>query len=77
MFENVDIKKLTRDYSINPLQKDETLDKKDLLYLFCELNFSREEVGKFLNIGVPRVRKFLKLYNLKKDPKLIQPAARR
>ena len=77
MFENVDIKKLTRDYSINPLQKDETLDKKDLLYLFCELNFSREEVGKFLNIGVPRVRKFLKLYNLKKDPKLYLEKSKR
>lgn len=68
MFDNVDTTKLSRDYTENPLKRGELLNESDLRYLFEILNYSREEVSQYLNVGVSTIRKALKVYNIKKSP---------
>ena len=68
MFDNVDTTKLSRDYTENPLKRGELLNESDLRYLFETLNYSREEVSKYFNVGVSTIRKALKTYNIKKSP---------
>ena len=68
MFENVDTSRLSRDYHKFPFKKGELLNESDLRYLFEELNYSRDEVGKFFGVGATPIRRALTTYGIKKSP---------
>lgn len=72
MFEDINISKLSRDYTKLPLKRGEVIPECDLRYLFIDLNYSRDEIGKYLGVGATPVRRCLTLYNLKKPLNLIR-----
>ena len=70
---NIDKTRLKRDYIKNPLIKgkgsspSEKPYKEDLEYLYIELNLSKIELGKYLNLPPTSLSKVLSFYNIKKD----------
>lgn len=70
---NIDKTRLKRDYIKNPLIKgkgsspSEKPYKEDLEYLYIELNLSKIELGKYLNLPSTSLSKVLSFYNIKKD----------
>lgn len=71
MFENVDVSRLTRDYTNEPLRKKELMPESDLRYLFLELNYSRYEIGKYVGCSDTPIRRCLLKYNIKKSQELM------
>lgn len=69
MSNTVDVTRLKRDYSKDPLKRGERPAKEDLEYLYLELNMSREDVSSFLGCGksLRNIKKFLKEYSITKD----------
>ena len=63
---------LIRDYEKDPLKTCEPLIKQDLYYLYIELNKSMQIVGKCFGRSYDCVKKYLRLYNIKKSKKQIQ-----
>ena len=72
MFENIDTTKLSRDYKQTPLKRGEIISEQDLRYLFLNLNYSRDEIAKYLDVGTALVRRSLTFYKLKKPLNLIR-----
>lgn len=69
---NIDLNRLSRDYSKFPIVRGEDIPRDDLKYLFFDLNLSRDEVASFLNISVTKVRKYLTKYGFKKTLEMQQ-----
>lgn len=69
MFDNIDVSRLSRDYSKEPLKRGERPTKEDLEYLYLELNLDREIISSFLGCGksLRNIKKFLSEYDIKKD----------
>lgn len=65
----VDLSKLSRDYTKYPLTRGEIPPETDLRYLFLELNWDRVHVAQYLGSGKSKktVAKFLKHYGITKD----------
>lgn len=73
MFDAIDINRLSRDYSKEPIKRGERPTKEDLEYLYLELNLDMVTVTKFLGCGksTRNIQKFLREYSIKKDPKKV------
>lgn len=67
--QQVDLSKLSRDYTKYPLTRGEIPPEADLRYLFLELNWDRVHVAQYLGSGKSKktVAKFLKHYGITKD----------
>ena len=63
----IDTTKLTRDFEILPLLKNEKLNKEDLEYLFIDLNMSEIEISNYLNRNRNTIRTWSKSYGIKKN----------
>ena len=62
-----DISKLSRDYSKYPLKHGEDIPYEDFRYMYIELNMTRNEISKYLNISSVKVSRQAKKYNIHKD----------
>lgn len=63
----IDKTNLSRDYSINPLQKRECPPYEDLYYLYITENLSVEEIGKIIGLERGATQYHIKKYKLKKS----------
>ena len=63
----IDLSRLSRDFSNNPVKLKEDLLESDLFYLFMELNLTKSEVSEILGCTNSKVYTFCKKYNMIKD----------
>ena len=68
----IDRQKLSRDYIKYPLKEGEIINRKDLEYLYLELNWSRKELAAYLNRGRGMISGWFKKYKLEKSKTQIQ-----
>ncbi len=68
---------LSKDYSNYTWKYGEPVDKKDLSYLYLELNLSKQEIASFLNISIGKIYHYIKLYKLQKSRKQITELSKR
>ena len=64
---NIDITKLTRDYTQNPRKKGEVIPEQDLKYLFLTLNLTKKQVAEYIGTQCDVISKYLKQYGLVKS----------
>ena len=63
----IDLSRLSRDFSINPIKPKEDILESDLFYLFMELNLTKSEVCEILGCTNSKVYSSAKKYNMSKD----------
>lgn len=66
-FDRVDVNQLNRDYRTSPLGYGERLSDKELKYLFFDLNFSADLIGKYVGKNHATISNWLNKFGYKKD----------
>lgn len=63
---DIDITKLSRDYIKYPVQKNQNINKDDLMYVFIDKNLSIEDTAKIFNVVGSKVNSNLRFYQINK-----------
>lgn len=76
MFENVDASKLRRDYRKHPLKRGEKLFKEDFAYLFFDLDYTADEIAKYIGVSHTQIYRWKRLFGLYKPEEYRQSKIR-
>lgn len=77
MEQQIDLSKLSRDYSKEPLVFGERIPASDLQYLYITLNLSLEEIAKYFKSSTYRIKVNLRRNNIKKSMEAHEAVRRR
>lgn len=67
MFENVDVSRLTRDYTKEPLAFGEKPKKEDMVYLYIELNLSLDDLASYFKCSNVKIKRVLRYHKVTKS----------